>query len=79
MSRKPSVRRSERGWDPGNRRTYLDALDIEKGAPGTVCIVEGHYQDNRHPIPYRMGYVHGYRMDGEHWHRTWAELDRCEL
>lgn len=70
--------RSERGWDPVNRQTYLDALAIEKVAPGTVCTTEAHYQDNRHPIPYREGYCHHYREPSEHYHATLRELEGCE-
>jgi hypothetical protein len=59
-------------------QVYLDALAIEEEAPGTVCILERHYLTGRHPIPYRQGYCHYYREPGEHYHRTLAELERCE-
>jgi hypothetical protein len=50
-------------------QVYLDALRINAWAPGTVCVTEVHYvRDHRHPVPYRVGIVHNYRMENEHWH-----------
>ena len=74
----PSKSRSELGWRPERRQTYLAALEIDKTAPGTVCTAESHYQDGRHPIPYREGYCHHYREPNEHYHASLPELRKCE-
>lgn len=60
-------------------QVYLDALAIEKEAPGTVCLTQVHYvRDHRHPIPYRMGFSHHYGMPNHHWHRNELEYEGCD-
>lgn len=77
---RPSERRREApGGIPDWGQVFAEAEAIEKEAPGTVCLSEIHYlRDHRHPIPYRMGYCHYHRQPNEHYHRTLAELERCE-
>lgn len=73
--------RPPEGWrDLKRYQVYLDALAMEKAAeePETVCVTEDHYRKGRHPIPYRMGYCHYHKRPNEHYHRTLAELERCE-
>lgn len=60
------------------RQVYLDALAIDKEAPGTVCTTQVHYlKDHRHPIPYRIGYCHNMQQPNEHWHANTAEAYAC--
>ena len=73
----PSVSRSERRWDPIALQTYQEALALAKSHPHTVCTTPSHYQDNRHPVPYRMGFCHHYREPAEHYHARLPELQRC--
>jgi hypothetical protein len=58
-------------------KVYLDALKVAAWAPGTVCVVQRHYEKGRHPVPYRTGYCHNYRQENEHYHSSPVEAKRC--
>ena len=59
-------------------QTYLDAVELNKRFPDTVCVSETHYEDGRHPVPYRQGYCHDFRLPTEHYHGTYREHLLCE-
>jgi hypothetical protein len=71
--------RVQRGRDAERQKVYADALALNEGLPGTVCVTRKHYVEGRHQVPYRMGYVHGVRVTAECWHTTYAQLQRCSL
>lgn len=58
-------------------QVWLDARKIHSEAPGTVCVRLRHYQSGRHLVPYRMGYVHHYQEEAQHWHSSETERNQC--
>lgn len=61
------------------QQIFTEAVSIHSEAPGTVCVSKAHYENGRHPQPYRMGYHHGDpdRVP-DHWHVNENEYLRCK-